>query len=297
MFTLLLPDVALIVLGFVLSRTTGWGREFWTGLEKINYNCLFPALLFVSIVRNPIRWDTAGPMLVGVWAVILLGALLAVVGGWLLRPDPVRLSSGMQCAYRFNTFIFLAVTERVGGSPAAGLAAMCVGAAVPLANLLAVTALARHSSKGTLREIVTNPLILATVGGGIVMATGVPLPQPVEEGLSRLGSAAIALGLVSVGAGLTLAGAKVDRGLAAWITGIRVLALPAAVLLLAPMAGIGGLPLMTLVTFAAIPTATSAYVLAARMGGDGPYTAFLVSVSTVAAMISAPVWLSLAGRV
>jgi predicted permease len=47
------------------------------------------------------------------------------------------------------------------------------------------------------------------------------------------------------------------------------------------------------VLFAALPTATSAYILAVRMGGDGPGVAWLVSASTVAAMLTLPLWLSL----
>ena len=39
------------------------------------------------------------------------------------------------------------------------------------------------------------------------------------------------------------------------------------------------------VAFAALPTASSAYVLAARMGGHGGYVAGLVTLSTLIAMV------------
>jgi predicted permease len=47
------------------------------------------------------------------------------------------------------------------------------------------------------------------------------------------------------------------------------------------------------VMFTAMPTASSAYILATRMGGDGPYVAFLISVSMVASLVTLPLWLSL----
>jgi malonate transporter len=47
------------------------------------------------------------------------------------------------------------------------------------------------------------------------------------------------------------------------------------------------------VAFAALPTASSCYVLAARMGGDGPYVAGLVTASTLLGMWSVPAALSL----
>ena len=43
---LLIPDFALILFGFILNRITGWERDFWSGLEKLIYFVLFPALLF-----------------------------------------------------------------------------------------------------------------------------------------------------------------------------------------------------------------------------------------------------------
>ena len=46
------------------------------------------------------------------------------------------------------------------------------------------------------------------------------------------------------------------------------------------------------VLFGAMPTASSAYVLAARMGGDGSFVAGLVTVSTVLGMVSIPLWLA-----
>ena len=44
--------------------------------------------------------------------------------------------------------------------------------------------------------------------------------------------------------------------------------------------------------FAALPTASSAYVLAVRMGGHGSYVAGLISVSTVIGMAGLPMALS-----
>jgi len=46
-----------------------------------------------------------------------------------------------------------------------------------------------------------------------------------------------------------------------------------------------------------MPTASSAYVLAARMGGDGSFVAGLVTVSTVLGMLSIPLWLAVLGLV
>ena len=58
---LLIPDFALILFGFILNHITGWGRDFWAGLEKLIYYVLFPALLFNSIARTRIDFAAAAP--------------------------------------------------------------------------------------------------------------------------------------------------------------------------------------------------------------------------------------------
>jgi malonate transporter and related proteins len=44
------------------------------------------------------------------------------------------------------------------------------------------------------------------------------------------------------------------------------------------------------VLFAALPTASSAYILAMRMGGDGRSVAWLISATTLGSMLTLPLW-------
>ena len=69
---------------------------------------------------------------------------------------------------------------------------------------------------------------------------------------------------------------------------IRHLISPLAAFVLARMFALGGLETTILLTFSALPTASSCYVLAARMGYNGPYVAALVTLSTVLGMVSLP---------
>jgi malonate transporter len=46
--------------------------------------------------------------------------------------------------------------------------------------------------------------------------------------------------------------------------------------------------------FCALPTASSAYVLAARMGSNAPLVAFLISAGALLSIVTLPIWLMLA---
>jgi len=89
-----------------------------------------------------------------------------------------------------------------------------------------------------------------------------------------------------------VAGLRAAPGLAAAFLSIRHAVLPAVAI---GLTAVLALPLAQrdiVVLFAAMPTASSAYVLAARMGGDGAYVAGLVTLSTLLGMLSIPIWLA-----
>jgi hypothetical protein len=299
---LIFPDLALIALGWGLYRYTRWSPAFWEGAEKLVYFVLFPALLFGSIARNPMSPGDALPMIGVAWAALGTGILLGWLALPLLRPPPAQFASGWQCAFRFNSYITLALSTRLGGDAGLALTALIVGCIVPVANFFAVYGLARHAGTGLLRELARNPLVLATVGGLLANATGLRLPEPLDATLQRLGLAALALGLLCVGAGLRLdpqadadpAQRRSAQRLAIWFTATKLLAMPLVALLAGRALGLAPLPLKIVVMFASVPTAPAAYVLANRMGGDGRFVAFLITVSTVSAVLSLPLWVSLA---
>ena len=168
--------------------------------------------------------------------------------------------------------------------------ALIIGFAVPICNAAAVHALV-HKSGGLVRELVRNPLLLATVAGVLFNLTGLALPEVLVATLSRLGNASVALGLISVGAGLQLSGMQAPKGLSTYFLGVKLLALPAIAFGLGTWIGLPSLQLQIAVMFCALPTASSAYVLAARMGGNGPFVAFLISVGTLVSIVTLPLWL------
>lgn len=290
---LLLPDFLLIACGFLLCRYTALDRPIWESAERLVYYLLFPVLLFNSIVKTPLQpAQTLGLAAAGV-GVILCGVVLA----FSLRRWPgvdARLhASGAQIAFRFNSYVALALAERLGGSQGVASMALLIALGVPLANVAAVWSLARHGGHNYLKEIARNPLIISTVAGLMANAAGVSFPEAVVTTLQRIGVAALPIGLLAVGAGLRVGGLMKGPWLAATLLSIRHAVLPAIGLALTLLLALPPEQRHIAVLFAAMPTASSAFVLASRMGGDGPYVAALVTASTLLGMLSIPIWLAL----
>jgi malonate transporter len=292
---LLLPDFLLILVGFVLCRFTALNRSVWESTERLVYYLLFPVLLFNSVLRTPLQPSSTTHLALAGMATVLSGVALAYALRWLPRVAAPPLNqlhaSGAQVAFRFNSFIALALAERLQGAQGVAWVALLIALCVPICNVAAVWPLARHGGHGYARELLRNPLIIATVTGLIGNLLGLELPEAAALTLHRIGVAALPLGLMAVGAGLRFGALREGPRLAAALLLIRHALLPLIALGLAMWLDLTGSQRAILLMFAALPTASSAYVLAARMGGNGPYVAGLVTLSTLLGMLSLPLWL------
>lgn len=286
---LLLPDFLLILTGFVICRYTALDRPVWDAMERVVYYLLFPVLLFNSIIRNPLQIGTMASLVASGVAVVACGIALAWALGWLRGVDRVLHASGAQTAFRFNSYVGLALAERLGGAPGVAAIAMLIAFCVPLCNIAAVWPLARHGGQSYLRELVHNPLIVSTLGGLAGNLLGLHFPDAVGTTLNRIGAAALPLGLMAVGAGLRFGALREAPRLATAFLSIRHAVLPLLALGIVQWLQLPPLQQLVVVAFAALPTASTCYVLAARLGGNPGFVAGLVTLSTLLGMISVPV--------
>lgn len=293
---LLLPGFLLILLGYLLCRHTALNRPVWQAVEGLVYFVLFPVLLFQSIVRTPLDWRAAsGLMTAGLLtglATIALAYALPHLPGLRARIPPREHAAAAQVAFRFNSFIGLALAERLLGAQGLQLIAVLIGVCVPLFNVAAVWPMARHAQRSVAGELARNPLILATAAGLLASGLGLGIPGWAQDSVARLGAASIALGLMTAGAGLQFSSLVTGKALAASVLGIRHLAAPLVAWAVARALRLGTAETTILLAFSALPTASSCYVLAVRMGYNGPYVAALVTLSTLLGMLSLPLALA-----
>ena len=289
---LLLPDFLLILIGWLVCRHTALNRPVWEATERLVYYLLFPVLLFNSIVKSPLHFGDAAALAAAGVGTLLVGIVLSLAIALWPGVDRRLHASGAQTAFRFNSYIALALSERLFGAQGLAWMALLIALSVPLCNVAAVWPLARHGGHSYLREIARNPLIISTLAGLAANLAGLRFPDAVATTLQRIGLAALPLGLMAVGAGLTFGALKASPGLAASLLAIRHAVLPAVAIGLASALALPPAQASIVVLFAALPTAASAYVLAARMGGDGNFVAGIVTLSTLLGMLSVPLALA-----
>jgi predicted permease len=293
---LLLPDFLLIALGTALRRVRGFDAGLWPGVERLVYFVLFPALLFRSLATSPLGFADAGRVAAVGLGFALGGMLLSALAQPLFRLPHATFAACFQCGFRFNTYVALAVAGRIGGEAGLAVVSVLIGVLVPVVNVAAVGMLARGQDRHVVALLARNPLVLACAAGIAWKATGWPLPGVASHLLGLLASAAVPLGLLAVGAGLTLGTAAVPKAAIAWWHGVKLVAMPALALALATLAGLAPLERQVAVAMAAVPTATSAYILATQMKGDGASVALLISTGTLLAAVTLPLWIALVAQ-
>ncbi|CAN7500911.1 AEC family transporter [Variovorax paradoxus] len=294
---LLFPDFSLIAIGWLLCRYTALDRRVWDKVESLVYYFLFPVLLFHSIVRSPLDFAATSSLLTAGVGIGLCGIAMAYalpyvpgLGSHIDRRDH---AASAQIGFRFNSFICLALAERLAGAQGLLLIAVLIGVCVPMFNIAAVWPMARHAESGFARQLVRNPLIVATLAGLLANVLGFTVPNWATPTLTRIGAASLALGLLAAGAGMQFATLGRGKVLAVSVLSIRHLFLPLVAWGLSLALRLDATQASVLMAFSAVPTASSAYVLAARMGYNGPYVAGLVTLSTLLGVLSLPFALAL----
>jgi len=296
-FEALAPIFGLILLGALLRRRRFLADGFWAPAAKLAYFLLLPALLVDNLATAPLR-----DLQIGVMATVLVLALLAIALLMILlrrqiTHDGRAFTSAFQGAIRHNTYVGLAVVAAVVGVDGAAYAAVALPVMVILVNLLSAGVLLRYAATrrmgwiGMASSIIGNPLIAACVVGVLLSLSGIALPPAVGRMVAALGQASLPLGLLLVGAGLTMTTSSRQPRPLLISSVAKLLLLPALVVALAGLLRLEGAGAVVAVIFAALPTAPSAYVLAEQMGGDAPLMASILTVQTLLAMATLPLWL------
>jgi len=298
------PIFILIVLGHLLRRGGIPSFEFWNLNDRLVYWVLMPALLFQK--TSTIQLD---PGVVGAYAVVILGGFAAAVLFSLLAgrlagfAGPVN-SSVLQGAARHNTFIALAVAERLYGIDGLAIAAVATSLLIPTTNVTMVTAMVwmvrgpdeQRILTSILRDLARNPLILS-VGGGVawnLLGSG-PIPV-VHDVAALLGAAALPVVLLCVGANIRVRAMTASTKPLIVSSLGKLVVFPLAIVTLAQLMGLSQTETMIALLFGAVPTASSAYTLARQLGGDAQLMAAIVTVQTAVAIVTLPLTVALAER-
>jgi malonate transporter and related proteins len=297
----LIPVFLVISLGWVLKASGFITQEQWSGLERVTYYIFIPALVITTLAGTDLSRVPVVSM--GVALLAPLGLITLVFLLIRIRLEQAfgitgpAFTSVLQGAIRWNSFIALALASAMHGREGLTIVAVCMAFLFPSANLISAYSLSRYASATPLKPLafamglIKNPFIWSTAVGMLIAVIGLPIPKPLMTFGDITGRAVLAAGLLLVGAGLELGDLR-RPGAALWISVAAKLAVyPLLAGIIGQAMGLTGATLTVSVIAAAVPTASTAYILARQAGGDAPLMASIITVQTIAAAITMPVML------
>ena len=290
-FNAVAPFLVLLGIGFAAVRLKFTDRPFMNRLNALNYKLFFPFLMFNNVYgAKPENMPSLKLILTGVLSVSLLVVVLVLVVPKIIKENPRR-GVVIQGIFRSNFIIYgIPLTTYVFGEEKSSVCGMMILIMVSLFNIAGVIVLEMFREGGKIRPkqlllgIAKNPLLQGCVAGLLFYLLRIRLPEFIAAPVSSVAGLATTLALIVLGANLKFDELKQNSRTVAAVLVIRLLLLPAVMLVFAYLIGLRGVELFLVLIIFGTPVATSSYPMAVNMGGDGPLAGQLVFVSTVASL-------------
>lgn len=163
------------------------------------------------------------------------------------------------------------------------LVAVYIAAVTTVYNIVAVWLL---ESRGALRQIARNPILLGIAGGAIASWLNLPIPVVLENTGKYLASMALPIALLCIGASLDLKSLRTHGRAITLATFFKLIVSPILLVGLGLAAGVKDEHLGILFFLAASPTATASYIMARQMTAHGALAAEIIAVTTALGVLS-----------
>lgn len=175
----ILPVLLLFVFGYALRHIKFFDITFFNQLNKYIFRIGIPALLFYKIYKidnlGDINWDMIWFAVTAILVVFILAFIVVAI----VVKDDRKKGVILQAAFRSNfALIGLPIAEAIGGPETGQFVAVLFAFVVPFTNILGVIALTMFQKNELgkinvgfmIKNIITNPLIIAVILGIITIA-------------------------------------------------------------------------------------------------------------------------------
>lgn len=293
--TIVLPVFLVIGLGYALRRTGLFNDDFSRQTNRLVYLVFLPILLFHKISQANFSSYFNGPLVIGSSLAIICLFFISYGYARLRQYSAPSLGSFSQGSFRGNlAYVGLALCLNAYGEPGLTKASILMGFLVPVLNIFAIIALIWPQRKANpdqiqknwLREILLNPLIIASFVGIIWSYFTLPVPLIINRSLGIVAGLTLPLALLAIGGSFSLNRLKGDLKSAGMATALKLVLLPIIAATLLITAGVEGVDLGIGILLAGTPAATATYIMADQMKADAELAGSIVMLSTLGSAVS-----------
>lgn len=270
-----MPLFLAMAAGYLMKQLRAIDDHTLSVMNGVAFRIFLPVLLFYNIYKT----DLAAVlnirlMLYSVGTLVAaLGALFILIP--ILEKDNRRRGVLIQGIFRGNFVLFgIPVAQALAPADQVGVAALIIAITVPLNNAISVVILeifrgGRIDVPRIAKGVATNPNIIGSFLGLVLLVFGLTLPYPIEKTALDFSRVATPLALFLLGGTMSFSAVKgLLRPLIIGVVG-KLVVLPMVFIPISIYLGFRGIELITLMVLYGAPTAVASFTMAHQMDADG----------------------------
>jgi len=272
---IVLPLFIVMAVGYACKSMKLITEQLAKQMNGLVFRVFLPVLLCKNIYTSSLD-SLMNPgvfIFAAVGILIMFFVLMAVIPR--IEPDKRKCGAIIQAAFRSNYAYFgIPLVQAIFPNSDTSVTSLLLVIVVPLFNVLAVVVLemfrgGKADPKQIIKKILTNPLIIGSVAGLVILVTGIKLPSIIQKPIDDLSKVATPLALFLLGASIDFSktGAHVKQ-LSLCVLG-KLVVFPLAAVIAGALLGMRGVELASLLIIFGAPTAVNSAVMAQQMGSDG----------------------------
>ena len=291
----LFPVFTLILFGCLLKRFGLTNDTFLATSDKLIYYIFFPALLFWKIGGASTALFSNSGLYKAVICSVLTVFVLSSLFIKLYKVPAYKAGTFSQCCYRFNTYIGVAITLSALGEEGIKQFGILIGMIIPIINVLCVSTLIWFSGEQvppakrlgqTAKALISNPLMLACIGGIIYANIWQGFPPFIGNTLKLSSYVALPLAMLSIGGALTLSTVRDHFKLSLISSIFKLLVLPLIGYGFLIAFGVSDLGLKIGLIYFTLPTSPALYILSSQLNSDTNLASASIALSTILSFFS-----------
>ena len=304
-FTVISPLVLLTLLGFVCAKIQWFNKAQIDTISKFTFNISIPAFLFYQMANANFSDQISPGLFAAFYLPVLCCYLMAGLANYFFHKKykqnyAASAVYALGSSYSNTIIVGLPVLLAAIGEQVVGIVFLIVtfhsAMLFALTSAIASTVPNLNGSRITkmtfLKQTFNNPLIISILSGLLFNIAAIEIPIFLSDSLILIGKPAITLALFILGASLAFYQVRSELSFILIASCFKLIILPVMVYFSATL--IFELePMITtvLVILSACPTGVNAYLIAKVQGLHQETVASSVVVSTLASVITIPLWL------
>ena len=305
--TIVVPVFVLVGLGYLAARTGLLSQSVGEGLGQFVFVVAIPSLIFKTLAT--VSMDHGFPW--ALWAAYFSGVALTWAIATLIvrkifgRDSRAGVIAGVSAAFANTVMVGIPLVSSVLGPDGLLPLVLLISVHLPVMTIVIAVLMERAAAadgaggsqslpvllKKILASLMTNPIVIAILASLVWRVFSLPLTGIPADVINRLSSTALPVALFSLGMSMVLYGIRGNLAPGIILSVLKVLVMPAIVLVLC--AYVFALPpvwtaAMTLT--AACPTGVNVYIFATRYGTGHAMSANSITLTTAAAVVTCGLW-------